>query len=107
MNTHTLFMIACADRLVQAQEQNAADLWKHYSNMAHQIAQARPVQLREFCEQYAPERAIAFAPLMCLAWRIVGNEFHDELAAKASDAILMLCDIDEWENATAHFAPQN
>ena len=75
-----------------------------YANVAHQMAQARPSELREFVESYPREKALAIAPLMVLAWRIVGSEFRSELARRASDEIAMLCDVDEWENATEAFA---
>jgi hypothetical protein len=81
----------------------AAD-WRLYSNVAHQIAQARPEELREFVESYSLERAMVIAPLMVLAWRIVGNEFRRSMAERASEAISGLCDIDEWEKAVMAFA---
>jgi hypothetical protein len=49
------------------------------------------------------EKALQIAPLMVLAWRIVGNEFKAELAGRASEAIALLCDIDEWERAVEAF----
>jgi hypothetical protein len=63
------------------------------------MAQARPSELREFVESYPLEKALQIAPLMVLAWRIVGNEFKSEMGERASEAIALLCDIDEWERA--------
>ena len=73
--------------------------YTYYSSVAHQIGQARPAELREFVEMYPREKALVIAPLMVLAWRIVGNEFRNEMAQQVSDEIAMLCDIDEWEKA--------
>jgi hypothetical protein len=63
------------------------------------MAQARPSELREFVESYPLDQALQIAPLMVLAWRVVGNEFKAEMAARASEEISCLCDIDEWERA--------
>ncbi|MGE3803357.1 MAG: DUF5063 domain-containing protein [Gemmataceae bacterium] len=71
--------------------------------MAHQIAQARPEELREFVEAYPFDKAVTIAPLMVVAWRIVGNEFRTTMASRASDEISRLCDIDEWEKAVEAF----
>ena len=38
-----------------------------------------------------------------MAWRIVGNEFRQELARRASKEIAKLCDFDEWEKAVEAF----
>jgi hypothetical protein len=75
--------------------------------VAHQIAQAKPAELREFVEAYPLDKALVIAPLMVLAWRIVGNEFRSELSRRASEQISLLCDIDEWENAVKAFAGPN
>ena len=74
------------------------------ADVAHQIAQARPAELREFVELYPLDKAFAIAPLMVLAWRIVGNEFRAALARRASEEIARLCDVDEWEKAVEAFA---
>jgi len=103
--SHAKFITLGADNLVAAISRNDRDCWKYYANVAHQIAQARPSELREFVESYPTKKTAMIEPLMVLAWRIVGNEFKSELAAKASDAIFMHCDIDEWEKAVMGFAP--
>ena len=107
LGTHAEFLTGCADRLLDAHDTDSRDLWKSYSNVAHQIGQARPSELREFVESYSQDRAMRIAPLMVLAWRIVGNEYKAEMASRATEAIEGLCDIDESEKATERFAPQD
>lgn len=70
LNTHARWLTDCADRCVaELRSSGAAADWRYYSNVAHQIAQARPEELREFVKSYPRERALAIAPLMVLAWR--------------------------------------
>jgi len=83
----------------------AAD-WRHFSNVAHQISQARPEELLAFVRAYPLDRAKEIAPLTVLARRIVGNEFRSCASAQASEAISQLCDMDERENAVTAFAAQ-
>ena len=103
--THARWLTDCADRLLEAQLIESDQLWKHYSNVAHQISQARPIELREFVESYPADKSLRIAPLMVLAWRIVGNEFCNDMASKATESIQALCDLDESEKATEAFAP--
>ena len=49
------------------------------------------------------EQAFAIAPLMVLAWRIVGNEFRSSMARRASEEIAKSCDIDEQEKSVEAF----
>ena len=107
MSTHSDWIAKCAERLIFARSNKSPDLWKYYSNLAHQIAQARPKELREFVEQSPPSNAVYFPSLMVLAWRIVGNECRDEMASRACNAKMMLCDIDESEKATENFRTQD
>ena len=100
LGTHAQWIANCADRFVEAHKAEAPDRGGQFTNLAHQIAQARPAELREFAEAYPYEKTLSFAPLMVLAWRIVGNELPDEMAQAAIGAIKMLCDLDESENAT-------
>ena len=105
LSIHAIWLADCADRCVaELRSRGPAADWRLYSNVAHQIAQARPEELREFVESYPFEQAFAVAPLMVLAWRIVGNEFRSSMAVRASEAISGLCDIDEWEKAVTAFA---
>jgi hypothetical protein len=104
-STHARWLADCADRCVTALRARGREAdYTLYANVAHQIAQARPSELREFVESYPYEKALAIAPLMVLAWRIVGNEFRPELARRASEEIARLCDIDEWERAVDAFS---
>jgi hypothetical protein len=103
-NTHARWLADCADRCVAALRSDGPEAdYREYANVAHQIAQARPSELREFVEAYPFDKAFAIAPLMVLAWRIVGNEFRQELAGRASQEIAKLCDFDEWEKAVEAF----
>ena len=105
-STHAKWLADCADRCVTALRVHGRQAdYTLYAEVAHQIGQAYPDELREFVESYPLEKALVIAPLMVLAWRIVGNEFRSELARRASDSISMLCDIDEWEAATDPFGP--
>lgn len=104
-STHARWLTDCADRCIdELQSRGPTADWRHLANVAHQIAQARPEELREFVESYPLDKAQAIVPLMVLAWRIVGNEFRAAMGARASQAISRLCDIDEWENAVLAFA---
>src|SRR5262245_54295315 len=97
---HARWLADCADRRVGEVQYGGPEAeYRHYANVAHQIAQARPGELREFVESYPIEKGFAIAPLMVLAWRIVGNEFRSELSGRASEEIARLCDFDEWEKA--------
>jgi len=103
-STHARWLADCADRCVAAlRSQGSGADYRLYANVAHQIAQARPSELREFVEAYPSDKALGIAPLMVLAWRIVGNEFRQELARRASKAIARLGDFDEWEKAVEAF----
>ncbi|HEY1376615.1 MAG TPA: hypothetical protein VGF55_07465 [Gemmataceae bacterium] len=105
VSTHARWLADCADRCVaELRSRGPEASYGQYANVAHQMAQARPEELREFVESYPSDKALAIAPLMVLAWRIVGNEFRPELAGRASEAIAWLCDVDEWENAVEAFA---
>ena len=105
VSTHAQWLADCADRCVtEVQSRGLVADWRYYANVAHQIAQARPDELRDFVMAYPFEKAIVIAPLMVLAWRVVGNEFRAALSGQASEQIRRLCDIDEWENAVAAFA---
>lgn len=106
-SAHAQWLADCVDRCVaELRSRGTAADWRHYANVASQIAQARPEELREFVLSYPSDRAFAIAPLMVLAWRIVGNEYRAELSGRASEAIriLCLCNFDEWENAVEAFA---
>src|SRR6516165_10497583 len=94
-STHARWLTDCADRCVTALRESRHADYTWYQGVAHQMAQARPEELREFVESYPLEKALQIAPLMVLAWRIVGNEFKAELAGRSSEAIALLCDIDE------------
>lgn len=105
VSTHARWLADCADRCVaEVRSRGPAADYRQYANVAHQIAQARPAELREFVESYPLEKALSTAPLMVLAWRIVGNEFRAALAGRASEQIALLCDLDEWEKAVEAFA---
>src|SRR5262249_26484891 len=105
VSTHARWLADCADRCIAELRARRPEAdYRLYANVAHQMAQARPEELREFVEAYPFDRALAIAPLMVLAWRIVGNEFQSELAGRASEEIARLCDIDEWEKAVEAFA---
>ena len=103
-STHARWLAECADLCVDAvrTERDRAD-YRLYANVAHQLAQARPSELREFVQSYPLDKALVIAPLMVIAWRIVGNEFRLELAHRASEEIAQLCDIDEWQHAVEAF----
>jgi hypothetical protein len=108
VSTHARWLADCADRCVaELRSRGAAADYRQYANVAHQIAQARPEDLREFVESYPLDKALAIAPLMVLAWRIVGNEFRPALARRASEEIARLCDVDEWERAVEAFHDSN
>jgi hypothetical protein len=99
-STHARWLADQADACVAAllaSGRRADCTW--YANVAHQMAQAWPSELREFVLSYPRDKAMVIAPLMVLAWRIVGNEFKGELSQRASEEIGWLCDIDEWERA--------
>lgn len=105
LSNHAKWIAECADRCVAAvRESGRATPYTVFANVAHQIAQARPAELREFVESYPPAKSLEIAPLMVLAWRIVGNEYRTIMASIASDAISSLCDIDEWANAVSAFS---
>ena len=76
------------------------EIGQYLNTVAHQIAQARPSELLEFVKSYPEEKAQKISTLMVLAWRIVGNEFKEEMAEIAAEQISFLCDIDEHEKAT-------
>lgn len=102
--THARWIAECAERCVaEVRSRGSAADYRQYANLAHQIAQARPEELREFVESFPRAQSLEVAPLMVLAWRIVGNEFRSELAGRACEEIALLCDVDEWENAVAAF----
>ncbi len=104
-STHAEWIADCADRCVEylRSHQHRDEMCLHLHNVAHQIAQARPSELREFVECYPQEKALVIPALMVLAWRIVRNEYKSEMAKRASDEIMLLCDVDEWEHATEAF----
>jgi hypothetical protein len=105
VSTHARWLADCADRCVAKLLSRGSEAdYRQYTNVAHQIAQARPDELREFVESYPFDKAFAIAPLMVLAWRIVGNEFRSDLSRRASEEIAKLCDFDEWEKAVEAFA---
>src|SRR5262245_38854711 len=107
-STHARWLADCADRCVAELRSRGPDSdYRHYANVAHQIAQARTAELREFVESYPFAQAVAIAPLMVLAWRIVGNELRSQLSRRASEEIAKLCDYDEWEQAVEAFADGN
>jgi hypothetical protein len=104
MSMHAQWLAECADRCVaELGDRGSKADYREYANVAHQIAQARPDELRQFVESYPADKALVIAPLMVLAWRIVGNEFRVELSSRASEEIAKLCDYDEWENAVEAF----
>lgn len=104
-HTHTKWLVERADRCVDEIRQHGerAD-YRMYAGLAHQLMQARPLELRAFVEAYPLDRAMVIAPLMVLAWRIVGNEFPGDAADRASREIYQLCDTDEWEHAVEAFS---
>lgn len=97
---HGKWLADCADRLVASIAAESTETWKHYANVAHQIAQSRPYELRDFVLSYPRSSAHDLAPLLVIAWRIVGNEYLDELGQRAAEEIFSLCDIDEAEKAS-------
>ena len=56
-STHARWLADCADRCVAAlrTRDRQAD-YTLYANVAHQMAQARPSELREFVESYPREK---------------------------------------------------
>lgn len=102
--THARWLSHCADQLGDALVARPDGALPEYALLVHQVVQAQPADLREFVLAYSRDGGRRFPSLMALAWRIVGNEFREELADRASDEILRLLDIDEWENAVSAFS---
>lgn len=96
-------METCADEYIENIKTQSCEASKYLNIFIHQVAQARPDELSDFVLNYSKENAVILADVMVLAWRIVGNEFKDEMAEMASNEISRLCDLDEWENATLAF----
>ena len=80
-DTHAEWIAENADRCIQHLKENGWDeSSQHLNNVAHQIAQSRPRELLEFVKNYPDEKAQKISSIMVLAWRIVGNEFKEEMA---------------------------
>jgi len=94
LSTHARWIVSQVDGLLEAIETGSDDVRRRYEAVAHAIVEARPHQLRQFLEYYDIRKCEAFADLMALAWRVVGNEFRDDPAVveNAVKSIVQLCD---------------
>ncbi len=106
-STHVSFMKSCLENLVVAIKNHDPDAWKDYAYLIHQVMQSSPADLRDFVIQYScdqNENSVQYwevlSSLFALIWRIVGNEYREELGSVAVRNIKVLCDMDEAEFAT-------
>ncbi len=94
----------CVEQYISAYAERAANLYEWYVQIAHNIAEATPVELREFLEEFDFRSVDSLRDLFALAWRIVGNEFRDDPVpvSRAAVALFFLCESDD---ARRGFAP--